>query len=72
MILFAAPPNVIELPDDDADVPLRPRRNKKASAGKTSQSVLVAEPVIQQPEDVTWAGAEPGFEHRGGGEEDRA
>ena len=55
MILFAAPPHVIDLPDDDEDVPLRPRRSKKASTGKTSQSVSVAEPVIQQPEDVTRA-----------------
>ena len=36
-------------------MPLRARRNKKASAGKTSQSVLAVEPVIQQPEDVTRA-----------------
>ena len=36
-------------------MPLRARRNKKASAGKTSQSVLAAEPAIQQPEDVTRA-----------------
>ena len=55
MILFAAPPNVIELTDDDADVPLRPRRNKKASARKTSQSIPAAEPVVQQPEDVSRA-----------------
>ena len=52
---FAAPPNIIELPDDDEDVPLRPRRNKKASTRKTSLSVPVVEPVIQQPEDVTQA-----------------
>ena len=53
--LFAAPPNVIELPDDDEDVPLRASRNKKASAGKTSQSVPAIEPVVQQLEDVSWA-----------------
>ena len=55
MVLFAAPPNVIELPDNDKDVSLSPRRNKKASTSKTSQSVLAAEPTIQQPEDVTRA-----------------
>jgi len=51
--LFAAPPNVIELPDDDEDVPLRPRRNKKTSASKTSQSEPAAEPIVQHLEDVS-------------------
>ena len=49
---FAAPPNVIELPDDDEDVPPRPRK-KKATAGKTSQSEPAAEPVVQQLEDAS-------------------
>ena len=49
---FAAPPNVIELPDDDEDVPLRPRK-KKAIASKTSQSGPVAERVVQQLEDAS-------------------
>ena len=53
--LFAAPPNIIELPDDDEDVSLRPKRNKKASARKTSQSEPAAEPVAQQLEDVSRA-----------------
>nr|XP_020153410.1 nucleolar and coiled-body phosphoprotein 1-like [Aegilops tauschii subsp. strangulata] len=50
----AAPPNVIELPDDDEDVPLRPtgRRSRtsgrKASTSKTPQSTPATEPVIQQ------------------------
>ena len=34
---------------------LRPRRSKKASTSKTSQSVPVVELVTQQPEDVTRA-----------------
>ena len=50
--LFAAPPNVIELPDNDEDVALRPRKNKKLAAGKTSQPGLMMEPIVQQPEDA--------------------
>ena len=46
-ILFAAPPNVIDLPDDDEDVPLRPmgRRSRKTSTGKTPQSTPVTDTV---------------------------
>ena len=50
--LFAAPPNIIELPDDDEDVAPRPRKNKKVAAGKTSQPGLTTEPTVQQPEDA--------------------
>nr|XP_020157845.2 uncharacterized protein LOC109743178 [Aegilops tauschii subsp. strangulata] len=41
-----APPNVIDLPDDDEDVPLRPmgRRSRKTSTGKAPQSTPVMEP----------------------------
>ena len=49
---FAAPLNVIELLDDDEDVIPRPRRSKKAAAGKTSQSEQAAEHTVQQPEDA--------------------
>ena len=49
---FAALPNVIEHPDDDEDVIPRPRRSKKAAAGKVSQSELATEPTVQQPEDA--------------------
>ena len=48
----AAPPNVIDLPDDDEDVAPRPRKNKKVAAGKTSQPGLTTEPTVQQPEDA--------------------
>ena len=50
MILFAAPPNVIVLLDDDEDVPLRSqgRRNRKASAGKTPQSASATITAIQE------------------------
>ena len=50
--LFASPPNVIELPDDDEDVAPRPRKNKKVAAGKTSQPGLTTELTIQQHEDA--------------------
>ena len=49
---FAAPLNVIELPDDGEDVILRPKRSKKVVAGKISQSELATEPTVQQPEDA--------------------
>ena len=54
MILFAAPPNVIDLPDDDEDVPLRPmgRRSRKTSTGKAPQSTPVTQPVIQETGDA--------------------
>ena len=50
LILFLAPPHVIDLPNDDEDVPLRSqgRRNRKASAGKTPQSASATETAIQE------------------------
>nr|XP_045088079.1 uncharacterized protein LOC123495830 [Aegilops tauschii subsp. strangulata] len=57
----AAPPNVIELPDDDEDVPLRPMgrgsrtSGRKASTNKTPQSTPTTEPVIQQSGDLNRA-----------------
>ena len=44
---FAAPSNVIELPDDDEDVIPRPRRSKKPAVGKISQPELATEPTVQ-------------------------
>ncbi|XP_044335082.1 histone-lysine N-methyltransferase SETD1A [Triticum aestivum] len=50
-----APPNVIELPDDDEDVPLRPRKSKKTTAGRISRSEPATEPTVQRPEDASRA-----------------
>ena len=51
--LFTAPPNIIDLLDDE-DEPPRPlgRRSRKTSAGKMPQSTPVAEPVIQDAGDA--------------------
>ena len=52
---------MIELPDDDEDVPQRPTRRRgrssgrKAPAGKTAQTTSVLEPVIQQSGDFNQA-----------------
>ena len=52
---------MIELPNDDEDVPLRPmaRRGRsswrKAPTGKTAQTTSVPEPVIQQTRDLNRA-----------------
>ena len=54
---FAAPQNVIELPDDDEDVPQKTTGRKgrtsgrRAPASKVPQSTSVPEPVIQQSRD---------------------
>ena len=50
--LPAAPPNVIDLPDDDEDVALRPRKNKKVAAGKASQQGPTITPTVRQSEDA--------------------
>ena len=52
--LFAAPPNIIDLPDDEEEEPPRPlgRRSKKTSTSKTPQSTPVAKPVIQDAGDA--------------------
>ena len=57
LILFAAPPHVIDLLDDDEDVPLRPMggRSKKTSTDKVPHSTLVTEPVIQETGDANRA-----------------
>ncbi|XBJ01325.1 hypothetical protein VPH35_020993 [Triticum aestivum] len=47
-----APPNVINLPDDDEDVALRPRKNKKATASKASQQGPTTTPTVYQSEDA--------------------
>ena len=52
MICLAAPPNVIDLPDDDEDVALKPRKSKKVAAGKMSQQGPTTTPPVRQPEDA--------------------
>ena len=52
MIYLAAPPNVIDLPDDDEDVALKPRKSKKVAAGKMSQQGPTTTPPVRQPEDA--------------------
>ena len=53
MIYLAAPPDVIDLPDDDDEVPLRARKNKKAPAGKTTRTASVPEVLVQEGGDIT-------------------
>nr|XP_040252606.1 uncharacterized protein LOC120969437 [Aegilops tauschii subsp. strangulata] len=50
-------PNVIDLPDNDEDVPLRPmgRRSRETSTGKVPESMPVTEPVIQETGDANRA-----------------
>ena len=43
----------IDLPDDDDEVPLRARRNKKAPAGKTTHTASAPEASVQGGDDVT-------------------
>ncbi|KAM3368091.1 hypothetical protein ACQJBY_016566 [Aegilops geniculata] len=50
-----APPHVIDLPDDDDEVPLRMRRNRKAPAGKTPQTTPAPEAVARDGGDTTRA-----------------
>ena len=50
--LSAAPPNVIDLPDDDEDVAPRTRKNKKVAVGKMSQQGPTTTPTARQSEDA--------------------
>ena len=43
----------MSFPDDDDEVPLRARRNKKAPAGKTTQIASVPETSVHEGGDVT-------------------
>ncbi|XP_037427744.1 uncharacterized protein LOC119293346 [Triticum dicoccoides] len=47
------PPHVIDLPDDDDEAPLRPRRNRKVPAGKTTQTASVPETLVQDGGNIT-------------------
>ena len=52
MICLVAPPNVIDLPDDDEDVALKPRKSKKVAAGRMSWQEPTTTPPIRQHEDA--------------------
>ena len=52
MICLAAPPNVIDLPDDDEDVALKPRKSKKVTAGRMSRQEPTTTPPVRQLEDA--------------------
>ena len=52
MICLAAPPNVIDLPNDDEDVALKPRKTKKVAAGKMSQQGPTTTTPVHQSEDA--------------------
>ena len=61
LLFVAAPRDVIELPDDEEEVPLKERRRRgRASSGRTTegqvpQSTLVHEMVVQQSGDLAQA-----------------
>ena len=46
---------MIDLPDDDDEVPLRARRNRRAPAGKTPQTTSALEAVVREGGDTTRA-----------------
>ena len=55
MICLAAPPNIIDLPDDDEDVALQPRKSKKVAAGRMARQEPTTIPPVCQPEDAVRA-----------------
>lgn len=52
MICLAAPPNIIDLPDDDEDVALKPRKSKKVTAGRMYRQENTTTPPARQLEDA--------------------
>ena len=52
MICLAAPPNIIDLPDDDEDVALKPRKSKKVAAGRVARQEPTTTPPVRQAEDA--------------------
>ena len=54
-VFLAAPPHVIDLPDDDDNTPLRVKRNKKVLAGKAPQSTPVPEAAVRDDGEPTRA-----------------
>ena len=52
MFCLAAPPNIIDLPDDDEDVAPKPRKSKKVTAGRVARQEPTATPPVRQDEDA--------------------
>ena len=52
-IYLAAPRHVIDLPDDDEEVPLRARKNRQAVAGKATRTASAPEVLVQEGGDIT-------------------
>ena len=52
MFCLAAPPNIIDLPDDDDDVAPKPRKSKKVTAGRVARQEPTATPPVRQAEDA--------------------
>ena len=51
-IYLAAPRHVIDLPDDDDEVPLRARKNRQAAAGKSTRTASAPEVLVQEGGDI--------------------
>ena len=52
MICLVAPPNIIDLPDDNEDVAPKPRKSKKVAAGRVAWQEPTATPPVRQAEDA--------------------
>ena len=51
-IYLADPHHVIDLPDDDDEVPLNVRKNRKSLAGKATRTVSAPEVLVQEGGDI--------------------
>ena len=51
-IYLAAPRHVIDLPDDDDEVPLKARKTRQAAAGKATWTVSAPEVLVQEGGDI--------------------
>ena len=52
MFCLAAPPNIIDISDDDEDVAPKPRKSKKVTAGRVARQEPTATPPVRQAEDT--------------------